>query len=455
MSLGTGTFSVKITSLPRTRKQLSCSRINGTLQPPTNSLPAAFCALGDLRYSWVRREGEEGDDVLVVDSRPLDEYQTRNIPGAIDVPGVELVYHIDDLVQSPETLVVVNCGGRTRSIIGAQLLINAGLRNRVVALENGTMGWHLAGYPLEHGQTRRPPRVTNQGLAWSRASALRMAERFGVAHIDHATLAHWCEDGQRTVYLFDVRQLEEYLAGHLPNARHVQGGQLVQETDRYIAVRNARIVLCDGTDVRAIATAGWLRQMGFSDVYVLRDSLASTALESGPWRPTVLGGHAATPGEIHAKELLGGNLKEVTVIDLAASPNYRRGHIPGAHFAIRAQMTEALLNISQTHEIVLTSEDGILARSAAPEVGALSGRIVRPLVGGTEAWCVAGGELEQGNERWGVPPHDVWLKPFDQREGKVEDRLNTYLKWELHLLEQIDRDGSIRFAIAPEVADSM
>ena len=82
----------------------------------------------------------EGRDVVVLDSRPMSEYRQMSIPGGIDVPGAELVHRVRDLAPDPDTLVVVNCAGRTRSIIGAQSLINAGIPNRVAALANGTMG---------------------------------------------------------------------------------------------------------------------------------------------------------------------------------------------------------------------------------------------------------------------------------------------------------------------------
>src|SRR5882762_453392 len=93
-------------------------------------------------------------DLVILDSRPMPEFNNMSIPGGIDCPGAELVYRVKDLVPNPETLVVVNCAGRTRSIIGAQSLINAGLTNKVIALKNGTMGWHLAGLKVARGETR-------------------------------------------------------------------------------------------------------------------------------------------------------------------------------------------------------------------------------------------------------------------------------------------------------------
>ena len=82
-----------------------------------------------------------------------------SIPTATSVPGAELALRVRALAPDRATTVIVNCAGRTRSIIGAQSLINAGLPNRVAALRNGTIGWTLAGLDLDHGQARRAPGV--------------------------------------------------------------------------------------------------------------------------------------------------------------------------------------------------------------------------------------------------------------------------------------------------------
>jgi rhodanese-related sulfurtransferase len=158
----------------------------------------------------------------------------------VSVPGAELVYRFDDLVPSPGTMVVVNCGGRTRSIIGAQSLINARVPNKVVSLRNGTQAWHLAGFPVLRGATARPPATSVRASAAARERADRVATRFGIARIDAATLSRWrAEEASRTLYVFDVRTPEEYAAGHVPGMKNVPGGQLVQETDRHAATWGA------------------------------------------------------------------------------------------------------------------------------------------------------------------------------------------------------------------------
>src|SRR2546430_1919154 len=77
-------------------------------------------------------------------------------------------------------------------------------------------------------------------------------------------------------------------AGHVPGAVSAPGGQLVQATDQYVGTFNARIVLVDDLDVRAVMTASWLVQMGWNDVFVL----TVEGTESGCTAAPVLGDRA-------------------------------------------------------------------------------------------------------------------------------------------------------------------
>ena len=181
-----------------------------------------------------------------------------------------------------ETMVVVNCAGRTRSIIGAQSLINAGLPNKVVALRNGTMGWSLAGFRCDKGKNRRAPPVSPRRWSGRESAAQRVAQSCGVERIDGKTLDAWRADAGRTLYVFDVRDPAEYEAGHLPGAISAPGGQLVQATDQYVGTLGARIVLVDDAEVRAAMTASWLRQMGWRDVFILTEKGTETGWPATP-----------------------------------------------------------------------------------------------------------------------------------------------------------------------------
>jgi rhodanese-related sulfurtransferase len=381
-----------------------------------------------------------GTDMVVLDSRPFDEYSRISIPTGINVPGAELVLRVHDIAPSPGTLVVVNCAGRTRSIIGAQSLINAGVPNKVVALRNGTMGWHLAGFNCATGKSDRAPQYSSTGLALAKSAAENVARKFSVERIDRATLERWRSDATRTTYVFDVRDPAEYRAGHLPGAVSAPGGQLVQATDTYAGTLGARIVLCDDAEVRALMTAAWLKQMGWKDVYVLPEAGQKPEQEIGEPQSTVLG-TPAVDAAIDASKIL--EIDNVSVIDLSTSPHYRRGHIPGSWFAIRSRLGRALPKIPPRDAVILTSEDGVLASLAVEEARALTEAPVHWLKGGNAAWAAVGFPLSTAG-KMADEALDVWLKPYE-RPNDNEAAMNAYLSWEVDLLERIKRDGTTHF----------
>ena len=381
------------------------------------------------------------NDVVVLDSRPFDEYHRVSIPSAVNVPGAELVLRIRDLAPSADTMVVVNCAGRTRSIIGAQSLINAGVPNKVVALRNGTMGWTLAGFACESGKAARAPDVSREAQGWAKAAAGRVARRFGIVRIDAATLARWRAEEARTLYLFDVRDPREYAAGHVADAVSAPGGQLVQATDQYVGTLGARIVLVDPAEVRAVMTASWLRQMGWRDVAVLAEDGRETAAPAAP----VLGEPPPPELRIDCAGLSALIARgEATVLDLSLSRDYLKAHIPGACFAIRSRLARALAKVPLRGTLVLTSPDGVLAGRAANEARALVDRPVRALDGGNAAWLDSGRALTASDPRMADEAIDIWLKPYE-RPSDHAAAMREYLSWEVDLPARIARDGSANF----------
>ena len=384
---------------------------------------------------------ESGRDMVVLDSRTYEEFRRMSIPHGVSVPGGELAYRIADMVPNPETLVVVNCAGRTRSIMGAESLRQAGISNRVVALRNGTMGWELAGLVCDRGRTDRfpPGRPNTAGLALSRASAF--AERSGVQVVGPAELATFAADPKRTLCVLDVRDPEEFAAAHLEGSVSAPGGQLVQATDTWIGVRGARIALIDDDGVRARMAGAWLRQMRFPDVFVVEGGLAAAAV---PGRAPIAELEAPVP-TIDADTLAAAG--DAVVVDLARSVEFRDGHIPGALWGVRSRLDGLRDRLSMAKLVVLTSPDGVLARLAVAEVKALTRAPVRVLDGGTAAWSRAACKLERDRTN---PPDaacvDVYLRPYDRNSG-VEDAMRAYLSWEIDLVHQIERDGTVRFGI--------
>ncbi|MDB5486785.1 MAG: rhodanese-like protein [Reyranella sp.] len=397
----------------------------------------------------VQKMIDDKADMVILDSRPLPEFTNMSIPGGVDCPGAELVYRVKDFVTRPETLVVVNCAGRTRSIIGAQSLINAGLPNKVMALKNGTMGWHLAGLKVSRGETKSFGPQGPEAAKFAQAAAANIAGKMGIRKIDKAGLAKLEAKGG-PLYRLDVRDPAEYAQGHLKGFRHAAGGQLVQATDQYVGARNATIVLHDNDGVRATMTAHWLLQMGWKETYVLDHKPAAGELTTVAEPRYPAGFAMPTVATVTAAELQK-SLAQSLVVDLDTSLKYRDGHVPGAWFAKRANLARTLPEMAAKQagvtRVVLVAPDAEIGALAAAEIADLTGGLpVVVLTGGMKAWREASFAVETGHVRMADPPTDVWYRPYDFKED-VEAAMRQYLDWEVDLVPQVDRDGDARFSV--------
>jgi len=451
----------------------------GELFRDVNSASKAFGELVEskrhtpsLSAEEVQQRLTDNSNVVVLDARRFDEYQTMNIPGSVSVPGAELALRARALAPDPETLVIVNCAGRTRSIIGTQSLVNAALPNPVAALRNGTIGWTLAGQTLEKGSQRRfqsGDGLSEATLARSSRAARAVADKAGVKRLTWEALDHWRADAQNTAdaattYRFDVRTPEEYLSGHLQGFINAPGGQLVQETEMFAPVRGARIVLFDTDGVRANMTASWLAQMN-NDVYVLDASSTSNPALAG--RLTVTGAHqnarptapaspsitvqalaaalaasadgSQTSSDRHAPQA-------PLLLDFTTSANHVKAHIPGAWWTLRSRLAKDLRELPDASSYVVTCGSDALARYVAPEIATLTGKPTSWLSGGNAAWIAAGLPTESGEQALASPRIDRYRRPYEGTDASTE-AMNAYLEWEYGLVEQLARDGTHGFFV--------
>lgn len=382
---------------------------------------------------------EERQDVRILDVRTPEEFSRFCIPGGVNVPGGDLVLWAEELKQT-NSPVIINCAGRTRSIIGTAALRRLGLTN-VRALKNGTMGWVLAGFELE----RNPVRTASPAPRRSSAQGLSLAARVaGDEHIPSISAQSLAEalaksdDGVK--YLIDVRSEPEYESGHVAGSINVPGGQAVQRADDFIAVRNALIVFISNAAARAVMAAYWYRQMGFPNVFVLDGGLRA-------WRE---GGESLVRG-ISEDEPLGFSAAQRTarlvgardlerelpdsgalILDVGTSLEFETAHLPGAKWISRG-WTEIEIPRrypDRNQAITVTCPDGrqsIFAAHALARVGYFN---VSVLQGGVRAWTAEGFSIERGLDACLVQPKDIVLSPSIR--GSKED-MQRYLDWELAL----------------------
>jgi len=388
------------------------------------------------------RMKEAGEAFVLLDGRPLAEHRKMTIPGSTCCPNAELPYRVSSMVKSPATPIIVNCAGRTRSILGAQTLINFGVPNPVYALENGTQGWYLADFKLEHGADRKyPDHVDEANLPALQASARKLIDRFCVRSASAREVEAWLKEPDRTTYLCDVRTPEEYQAGSLPGALHAPGGQLIQATDQWVGVRNARIVLIDGGEnVRAPVVASWLLQLG-CDAYVLEGGI----------RSGLAGQPQAVPALPALNSISAADLKRAldsgtcVTFDLGYSLTFRKAHVPGSRWSTRTRLVADARKAGKP--VVLVADDTDVAQLAATELYEAGIKDVKLLAGGVSAWTKAGHATEATPDS---PPDadciDHLFFVHDRHAGN-KAAMRQYLAWETGLIAQLDAQDRQAFRV--------
>ena len=395
----------------------------------------------------------QGQDMVIVDTRTPEEYHRGCLPGAWSMPGGELILRIGEVVERPDQTIVVHCGGRTRSYLGAESLRRMGLPNPIVAVKNGTMGWQLDGLELERGASRWPPAPSAASRARAREVAARLAAEDGTPLVSPDAVAErWSHRDRESVSMLDVRTREEYEAGHVPGSIWAPGGQAVQATDEYVAVRAGWLVLiCDGFG-RSIMTAGWLKRMGFPHVAVLEGGVSAwersgRPLETGQPAPAPFGYEAAqrvvervAPGPLGPSGLLGHDV----VVSVDPSDVYQRGHLPGAIWIGRGrlELTIGRAAPDPTRRVLLTCADGVQSTLAAATLRRMGYAAARVLDGGVAAWRAAGLPIETGLGSMQGEADDVVQKPYERGRAAME----AYLRWE----EALDAHGVSPHALLPE-----
>jgi rhodanese-related sulfurtransferase len=385
-----------------------------------------------------------GENFVIVDGRPFAEYRTMNIPGGICCPNGELVLRIRGIAPDPRTKIVVNCAGRTRSIIGAQTLIDFGVANPVYALENGTQGWFLAGLELETGASRRYAETnTTADIGELQARARTLASAHGVAFVAPAEIAGWLSDTSRTTYLLDVRTPEEFAEESVSGFVHAPGGQLIQATDQWVGARGARLALLDSEEVRAPVAAAWLRQLGHEACVVVGGVSAAAKFA---WRQRSCATALPEPkamGPRAAADALRDDVAQM--VDLRPSMAYRRGHVPQAVWSIRPRLTRAVVDRSRT--VILVADEPGVAALAAVDLAEDGFTDIRSLEGGQQAWVAAGLPVAATPTR----PVDADCVDFlffthARHDGNAE-AARQYLAWEIGLIDQLDAQERGAFRI--------
>ncbi|WP_051401601.1 rhodanese-like domain-containing protein [Advenella kashmirensis] len=392
-------------------------------------------------HQWLN---DDSHKIVVLDGRPVPEYKKMNIPGSVCCPNGELALRAGQLAPDPETTIVINCAGRTRSIVGAQTLINLGIPNTVYALENGTQGWYLADLQLEHQSDRLyPGEVKDEDLPMLRARSAAVARRHNIGTVDAPQVSEWLSQGNRSTFLCDIRTPEEYARDKLPTiVQHTPGGQLIQATDEYIGVRKSRLVLLDFDGIRAPVTASWLKQQGW-EVYLLKNPAAlEVTPRPGNHKPVLQHTTTLTPADVSRFIT---NNPDAKIIDTRASMQFRKLRLKNSDWAIRPTLGAAAPQ-NKTTAVLLIGE-------SQDKLQLLAGDLER--AGHTDIYLICMDALSIS--RCGLPVSDeddaledhacidFLFFVHDRHQGNKE-AARKYLEWETNLISQIDEQERQTFS---------
>lgn len=356
---------------------------------------------------------------LLLDVRPLAEHRAFTLPHSQNCPNGELALYAPLL--PPDRPIVVHCAGRTRSIIGAQTLLDLGLPNPVFALRDGTQGWEIAGFSRESGANRPfAPDIAPPPNSSAHSLALAQLRREGVPCIDLHTLHEWRADTARTTYLFDPRPQGAAMPGFVP----APGTTLIQQTDQFIAVKGARSVLWDAQLPRAAFAAIWLHRMGL-EVAVLTDP------------PSGMGAAKADlpdlPPHLDAPDLARHLGAGARALDLRPYSAFAAQRLLGAQ-----RMQRPLLSaLPQGAPFVLISDMPAKAALVARDLALLGHAVLG--YNTAQDWHTAALPLDSA-----APPPDARIDEVrfcgGRHAGSLEDA-RAYLAWETGLLAQLDAAG--------------
>jgi rhodanese-related sulfurtransferase/glyoxylase-like metal-dependent hydrolase (beta-lactamase superfamily II) len=182
-------------------------------------------------------------DLQLVDVRNPGETAMGTLPGAVEMPLPTLVDTLDGL--DPDRPTVVYCAGGYRSSIAASVLAATGFADTSDVL-GGFEAWRAAGLPVATGTTRE------ESMSTSPSDVPEVGPEEGKALVDGGAL------------LLDVREPDEWAAGHAPGASFLPMGQV--QANQHELPEDRRIVAICRSGGRSAAVAEALNSRGFDAV---------------------------------------------------------------------------------------------------------------------------------------------------------------------------------------------
>ena len=378
----------------------------------------------------LNKKQKNNENCIVIDGRPFDEYQKMSIPNSICCPNGELAYRVSSHVKDINTEIIINCAGRTRSIIGAQTLIDLGISNKVKALENGTQGWFLSDLCLDHNKNDfLDVRPDDTELKKIQNKIFKLLIKHSINLIDFSKAQELILDKNKSTFIFNVTNSNK----NMNSIRHVPGGQLVQATDKYIGVWKATVILVDDGDlIRAGTTAIWLKKMGYQ-VHVLKKEIIN--INTLKFKNKFL----LKEKKLNIFEIEKfNNFKNTILYDIRSSENFMKIRIKNSIWLNRANLRK--VKIKKQQQIIIITDEFDKARLVINDIEEMNLGCVISLYKWKENELINHSNIID-NKPILFPKKDCIDFNFHtyKRHKGSKSHANQYLKWEIGLINKMDK----------------
>jgi len=203
---------------------------------------------------------ENAPDMLVDVRTPAERASDGYIAGAVSMPLEELMSHVSELPAAKDANIVVYCKGGHRGNMAATILRTLGYTN-VRNLSGGFGGWTTAGLPVEKAEAAPAAQADPVVAALEAYNAALPA---GYGNVTVTDLSVELID-KPDLLLVDVREPDEYAAGHIPGAFNLPLRDLAKNLDA-LPDLDAEIVVYCGSGFRSSIAMTSLQILGYSNV---------------------------------------------------------------------------------------------------------------------------------------------------------------------------------------------
>lgn len=185
----------------------------------------------------VKQKLDEGQDIIILDTRSREDYQKKHIKGSLSMPQDEIYTRYSSLPQDKEIIVLCYTESCQTSAQVALALLDLGFSN-IKDMKEGISGWEKADYPLE-----------GEMVASSTTSQVP------ISNITIQEVKNKIDTGEN-IYLVDIREKEDYDQGHLPGAVFIPFDQISKNIEKF--PKDKEIIIYDQSGYKSKLTCQYL-----------------------------------------------------------------------------------------------------------------------------------------------------------------------------------------------------